>query len=122
MFDGTIRENIAYGKFNASEYEIWEAIRQAQLEEVILSQPEGLNTFIGERGIKLSGGQKQRLSIARMFLKNPSILILDEATSALDSETEAAIQKALEVLSKGRTTLIIAHRLSTIKMQIKLWC
>ncbi|NFL97262.1 ABC transporter ATP-binding protein [Clostridium botulinum] len=115
LFDGTIRENIAYGKFNASEDEIWEAIRQAQLEEVILSQPEGLNTFIGERGIKLSGGQKQRLSIARMFLKNPSILILDEATSALDSETEAAIQKALEVLSKGRTTLIIAHRLSTIK-------
>ncbi|RHW63501.1 ABC transporter ATP-binding protein [Clostridium botulinum] len=115
LFDGTIRENIVYGKFNASEDEIWEAIRQAQLEEVILSQPEGLNTFIGERGIKLSGGQKQRLSIARMFLKNPSILILDEATSALDSETEAAIQKALEVLSKGRTTLIIAHRLSTIK-------
>ncbi|ACA54722.1 lipid A export ATP-binding/permease protein MsbA [Clostridium botulinum A3 str. Loch Maree] len=115
LFDGTIRENIAYGKFNASEDEIWETIRQAQLEEVILSQPEGLNTFIGERGIKLSGGQKQRLSIARMFLKNPSILILDEATSALDSETEAAIQKALEVLSKGRTTLIIAHRLSTIK-------
>lgn len=115
LFDGTIRENIAYGKFNASEDEIWEAIRQAQLEEVILSQPEGLNTFIGERGIKLSGGQKRRLSIARMFLKNPSILILDEATSALDSETEAAIQKALEVLSKGRTTLIIAHRLSTIK-------
>ncbi|MCW6075420.1 ABC transporter ATP-binding protein [Clostridium sporogenes] len=115
LFDGTIRENIAYGKLNASEDEIWEAIRQAQLEDVILSQPEGLNTFIGERGIKLSGGQKQRLSIARMFLKNPSILILDEATSALDSETEAAIQKALEALSKGRTTLIIAHRLSTIK-------
>lgn len=115
LFDGTIRENIAYGKFNASEDEIWEAIRQSQLEEVILSQPEGLNTFIGERGVKLSGGQKQRLSIARMFLKNPSILILDEATSALDSETEAAIQKALEALSKGRTTLIIAHRLSTIK-------
>lgn len=93
LFDGTIRENIAYGKLNASEDEIWEAVRQAQLEDVILSQPEGLNTFIGERGIKLSGGQKQRLSIARMFLKNPSILILDEATSALDSETEAAIQK-----------------------------
>jgi ATP-binding cassette subfamily B protein len=115
LFDGTIRENIAYGKLNASDDEIWEAIRQAQLEEVILSQPEGLNTFIGERGVKLSGGQKQRLSIARMFLKNPSILILDEATSALDSETESAIQRALEVLSNGRTTLIIAHRLSTIK-------
>jgi len=115
LFDGSIRENIAYGKLNATDEEIWEAARRAQLEELIHSQPEGLNTLIGERGVKLSGGQKQRLSIARMFLKNPSILILDEATSALDTETEAAIQQALAELSVGRTTLIIAHRLATIK-------
>jgi ATP-binding cassette subfamily B protein len=115
LFDGTIRENIAYGKLGASEEEIWATARQAQLEELILSQPEGLDTVIGERGVKLSGGQKQRLSIARMFLKNPPILILDEATSALDTETEAAIQQALADLSRGRTTLVIAHRLATIK-------
>ncbi len=115
LFDGTIRENIAYGKLDASEEEIWAAARRAQLEEVILAQPEGLQTLIGERGVKLSGGQKQRLSIARMFLKNPSILILDEATSALDTETEVAIQQALTELSQGRTTLVIAHRLATIK-------
>jgi ATP-binding cassette subfamily B protein len=115
LFDGTIRENIAYGKLGASEEEIMQAARQAQLEELVLSQPEGLDTFIGERGVKLSGGQKQRLSIARMFLKNPPILILDEATSALDTETEAAIQLALAELSRGRTTLVIAHRLATIK-------
>jgi ATP-binding cassette subfamily B protein len=115
LFDGTIRENIAYGNLGASEEEIWAAARQAQLEELILSQPEGLDTVIGERGVKLSGGQKQRLSIARMFLKNPPILILDEATSALDTETEAAIQQALADLSRGRTTLVIAHRLATIK-------
>lgn len=115
LFDGTIRENIAYGKLGASEEEIWDAARRAQLEDIILSQPEGMNTLIGERGVKLSGGQKQRLSIARMFLKNPSILILDEATSALDTETEVAIQQALTELSQGRTTLVIAHRLATIK-------
>ncbi|MFD3257620.1 ABC transporter ATP-binding protein [Paenibacillus lentus] len=115
LFDGSIRENIAYGKLDASEEEIWQAARRAQLEELIHSQPEGLDTLIGERGVKLSGGQKQRLSIARMFLKNPPILILDEATSALDTETEAAIQLALTELSEGRTTLVIAHRLATIK-------
>ncbi|MFS0838494.1 ABC transporter ATP-binding protein [Paenibacillus sp. 1P03SA] len=115
LFDGTIRENIAYGKLGASDEEIWDAAKRAQLEELILSLPEGLDTTIGERGVKLSGGQKQRLSIARMFLKNPPILILDEATSALDSETEAVIQEALWELSKGRTTLIIAHRLATVK-------
>lgn len=115
LFDGTIRENIAYGKLDASEEEIWAAARRAQLEEVILAQSEGIDTLIGERGVKLSGGQKQRLSIARMFLKNPSILILDEATSALDTETEVAIQEALTELSQGRTTLVIAHRLATIK-------
>ncbi|PWA12903.1 multidrug ABC transporter ATP-binding protein [Pueribacillus theae] len=115
LFDGTVRENIAYGKLDATEAEIWEAARKAQLEDIILSLPEGLDTMIGERGVKLSGGQKQRLSIARMFLKNPSILILDEATSALDTETEAAIQQSLSDLSQGRTTLVIAHRLATIK-------
>lgn len=115
LFDGTIRENIAYGKLGATEEEIWTAARQAQLEEVITSYEEGMDTIIGERGVKLSGGQKQRLSIARMFLKNPPILILDEATSALDTETEAAIQQSLNELSQGRTTLIIAHRLATIK-------
>ena len=115
LFDGTIRENIAYGNLDASEEEIWEAARRAQLEEIILSQSEGMDTLVGERGVKLSGGQKQRLSIARMFLKNPSILILDEATSALDTETEVAIQQALTDLSAGRTTLVIAHRLATIK-------
>ncbi|MBB4105918.1 ABC transporter ATP-binding protein [Allorhizobium borbori] len=114
LFAGTIRENIAYGRLNASEAEILEAARRAQLDTLILSLPDGLDTVIGERGVKLSGGQKQRLSIARIFLKNPPILILDEATSALDSETEFAIQSALTELSKGRTTLIIAHRLATI--------
>lgn len=115
LFDGTIRENIAYGKLGASDADIWEAARRAQLEELILSQKEGLDAMIGERGVKLSGGQKQRMSIARMFLKNPPILILDEATSALDTETEAAIQLALSELSQGRTTLVIAHRLATIR-------
>ncbi|MBO0999731.1 ABC transporter ATP-binding protein [Bacillus sp. SD075] len=115
LFDGTIRENIAYGKLDATEGDILDAARRAQMEDIILGLPEGLDTFIGERGVKLSGGQKQRLSIARMFLKNPPILILDEATSALDTETEAAIQKALNELSQGRTTLVIAHRLATIK-------
>jgi len=115
LFDGSIRDNIAYGDLNASEEEIWEAAKRAQLEDIVLSQSEGMDTLIGERGVKLSGGQKQRLSIARMFLKNPSILILDEATSALDTETEVAIQQALTELSIGRTTLVIAHRLATIK-------
>ncbi|MFC3803350.1 ABC transporter ATP-binding protein [Cohnella sp. GCM10012308] len=115
LFDGTIRENIAYGRLGASEAEIMEAARRAQLESLIRELPKGLDTPIGERGIKLSGGQKQRLSIARMFLKNPPILILDEATSALDTETEAAIQSALAELAKGRTTLIVAHRLATIR-------
>ncbi|WP_080838400.1 ABC transporter ATP-binding protein [Cohnella massiliensis] len=115
LFAGTIRENIAYGKLTASDEEIWEAARRAKLDEFIAAQPEGLATVIGERGVKLSGGQKQRLAIARMFLKNPPILILDEATSALDTETEAAIQQSLAELSQGRTTLVIAHRLATIK-------
>ncbi|MEQ6854488.1 ABC transporter ATP-binding protein [Lysinibacillus capsici] len=115
LFDGTIRENIAYGDLNASEEDIWYAAQRAQLTDVIKALPEGMDTLIGERGVKLSGGQKQRLSIARIFLKNPKILILDEATSALDTETEQAIQQALNELSIGRTTLVIAHRLATIK-------
>lgn len=115
LFEGTIRENIAYGKLGASMEEIWEAARRAQLDEFIRKQPDGMETMIGERGVKLSGGQKQRLAIARMFLKNPPILILDEATSALDTATEAAIQQSLAELSAGRTTLVIAHRLATIR-------
>ncbi len=114
LFAGTIRENIAYGRLEASEAEIRDAARRARLDQVIASLPAGLDTVIGERGVKLSGGQKQRLAIARIFLKNPPILILDEATSALDTETERAIQQALAELSKGRTTLVIAHRLATI--------
>lgn len=115
LFPGSLRENVLYGKLDASEDEVNEAVRLAHLEQVVLGMPEGLDTIIGERGVKLSGGQKQRVSIARMFLKNPSILILDEATSALDTETEQAIQDSLNSLSVGRTTLVIAHRLATIK-------
>lgn len=115
LFSGTIRDNIAYGDLHATDQQIWEAARRASLDELIRSLPDGMETVIGERGVKLSGGQKQRLSIARMFLKNPPILILDEATSALDTETEAQIQKSLAELSVGRTTLVIAHRLTTIQ-------
>ncbi|CAM3612389.1 MULTISPECIES: ABC transporter ATP-binding protein [Yersinia] len=115
LFGGTIRENIAYGKLDASDDEIMLAAQQAKLDELINALPDGLDTRVGERGVKLSGGQKQRLSIARIFLKNPPILILDEATSALDTATEQAIQQALIELSRGRTTLVIAHRLATIQ-------
>ena len=113
LFAGTIGENIAYGKLDAGAEDLWTAARRAQLADFIRSLPDGMETLIGERGVRLSGGQKQRVAIARMFLKNPPILILDEATSALDTETEIAIQQALEELAKGRTTLMIAHRLST---------
>ena len=115
LFGGTLRENIAYGRLGAGDAEIREAARRARLEEVIELLPQGLDTLIGERGVKLSGGQKQRLAIARMFLKNPPILILDEATSALDTATERAIQASLTELARGRTTLVIAHRLATIQ-------
>lgn len=115
LFSGTIRENIAYGDLSASDEDIIEAAKKANIHEYVMTLEDGYDTNIGERGIKLSGGQKQRLSIARVFLKNPAILILDEATSALDNTTEIMIQKALDDLCKGRTTLVVAHRLSTIK-------
>lgn len=115
LFAGTLRQNIAYGRLGATDAEIMQAARRARLDAVIADMPEGLDTLIGERGVKLSGGQKQRLAIARIFLKNPPILILDEATSALDTVTEAAIQQALAELAEGRTTLVIAHRLGTIR-------
>lgn len=115
MFAGTIKENIRYGRPDATDAEIIEAAIRAEIHSEILEMPNGYNTYIGERGVMLSGGQKQRISIARVFLKNPQILILDEATSALDTVTEQRIQKALDELSHGRTTVIIAHRLSTIK-------
>ena len=115
LFAGTIRENIAYGKVDATDEEIIDAAKKANILEFINSMPEGLDTYVGERGVKLSGGQKQRISIARAFLKNPPVLILDEATSALDNVTEMQIQQALDELSKGRTTLVVAHRLSTVK-------
>jgi ATP-binding cassette, subfamily B, bacterial len=114
LFGGSVRDNVAYGRLDASDDEIAEAVRRARLGELVASLPEGLDTPIGERGVKLSGGQQQRLAIARMFLKNPPILILDEATSALDTETERAIQRSLTELARGRTTLVIAHRLATI--------
>lgn len=115
LFTGTIKENISYGSPNASLEDIMEAAKEANIHDFIVGLENGYDTYIGERGVKLSGGQKQRLSIARVFLKNPPILILDEATSALDNNTELIIQKSLEKLSKGRTTIIVAHRLSTIK-------
>ena len=115
MFAGTIRENIRYGRPGATDEEVEEAAKRAEIHEEILAMPDGYDTYIGERGVMLSGGQKQRVSIARVFLKDPPILILDEATSALDSVTEQKIQASLDELSRGRTSLMIAHRLSTIR-------
>ncbi|MBE6054107.1 MAG: ABC transporter ATP-binding protein [Clostridium sartagoforme] len=115
LFTGTIKENILYGNHDATDEEVIIAAKRANIHDFIMNLPEGYNTYIGERGVKLSGGQKQRISIARVFLKNPPILILDEATSALDNTTEYMIQKSLEELCEGRTTIVVAHRLSTIK-------
>ncbi len=115
LFTGTIRENIAYGKPDATDAEIQQAAKLANIHEYIQTLPNGYETEVGERGVKLSGGQKQRISIARVFLKNPPILILDEATSALDNATEMQIQQSLQSLSRGRTTIVVAHRLSTVR-------
>lgn len=115
LFAGTVGDNIRYGKLNATEEEIIEAAKNANAHEFIMELPDGYNTYIGQRGVKLSGGQKQRLSIARVFLKNPPILIFDEATSSLDNESEKVVQESLEKLARNRTTFVIAHRLSTIK-------
>ena len=115
LFVGTVFDNIRYGKPDATREEVIEAAKNANAHEFIMSLPNGYDTDIGQRGIKLSGGQKQRLSIARVFLKNPPILIFDEATSALDNESEKVVQDSLEKLAKNRTTFVIAHRLSTIK-------
>ena len=115
LFNGSIKENILYGRLDATDGEVIEAAKRANIHDYVMTLPDGYDTQIGERGVKLSGGQKQRLSIARVFLKNPAILILDEATSALDNTTEILIQQALDELCKGRTTLVVAHRLSTIR-------
>ena len=115
LFTGTIKDNIRYGNMEASDEEVYEAARKANMHDFIMSLEDGYDTYIGERGVKLSGGQKQRISIARVFLKNPPILILDEATSALDNTTEYYIKKSLDELAKGRTTIVVAHRLSTIR-------
>jgi len=121
MFSGTVFDNIAYGMPGATEEKVIEAAKLAGAHTFITELPDGYNTFVGERGVKLSGGQKQRISIARVFLKNPPILILDEATSALDNESERLVQKSLEKLSQGRTTFTIAHRLTTIKNASTIW-
>ena len=115
MFAATVRENIRYGRPDATDEEIVQAAKLAEIHDEIMEMPDGYDSYIGERGVMLSGGQKQRLSIARVFLKNPPILILDEATSALDTVTEQAIQASLDKLSVGRTSIIIAHRLSTVR-------
>ena len=120
LFNGSIRENILFGDPEASEEALDRAMHIANVDEFVQHMPEGLETVIGERGVKLSGGQKQRISIARAILKNSPILILDEATSSVDTETEALIQQALERLVYGRTTLVIAHRLSTIRSADKI--
>ena len=115
LFVGTVKDNIRYGKPDATDEEIVAAAKNANAHDFIMELPNGYDTYIGQRGVKLSGGQKQRLSIARVFLKNPPILIFDEATSALDNESEKVVQESLEKLAKNRTTFVIAHRLSTIR-------
>ena len=120
LFSGTIFDNISYGKPDATREQVIEAAKQAGAHDFIMATPNGYDTYVGERGVRLSGGQKQRISIARVFLKNPPILILDEATSALDNESERLVQQSLERLAKGRTVLTIAHRLSTIRSADKI--
>ena len=115
LFDGTVRENIAYARPDASDEEVISAAKSANIHDFVMTLPNGYDTAVGERGVKLSGGQRQRIAIARVFLKNPKLLILDEATSALDNATEMQIQSALEELSRGRTVIVVAHRLSTVK-------
>ena len=115
LFNASVRDNILYGRPDATEEEVVQAAKRANIHDYIMTMEKGYDTVIGERGVRLSGGQKQRLSIARVFLKNPPILILDEATSALDNATEILIQQALDELCVGRTTLVVAHRLSTVK-------
>ena len=115
LFNASIKENILYGRPDAEFSEVITAAKRANIHDYIMTLPDGYDTQIGERGVRLSGGQKQRLSIARVFLKNPPILILDEATSALDNTTEILIQRSLDELCRGRTTIVVAHRLSTIK-------
>ena len=115
LFDATVRENIAYARPDASDEEIIDAARRANIHEYVATLPKGYDTEVGERGVKLSGGQRQRIAIARVFLKNPKLLILDEATSALDNVTEMQIQSSLEELSRDRTVIVVAHRLSTVK-------
>ena len=115
LFSGSVYENILYGRPGASEEEVIEAAKRAGAHDFITGLADGYHTYIGERGVKLSGGQKQRISIARIFLKNPAIVILDEATSALDNESEFVVAEALNELTKGRTTITVAHRLSTIR-------
>jgi len=115
LFHGTVRENIAYGTFDTDNESIIEAAKIAEAHDFIMALPQGYDTIVGERGQKLSGGQRQRVSIARAILKNPPVLVLDEATSSVDNETEAAIQRSLETITVGRTTILIAHRLSTVR-------
>jgi ATP-binding cassette subfamily B protein len=115
LFDGTVRENLQYGAFDASHEEMVAAARAAESHEFVSRLPDGYDTRIGERGVKLSGGQRQRLSIARAMLQDPAILVLDEATSSVDTETELYIQRALDTLTEGRTSVVIAHRLSTVR-------
>ncbi|NCV28515.1 MAG: ATP-binding cassette domain-containing protein, partial [Nitrosomonadales bacterium] len=121
LFEGTVFENIAYGNLEASDEEVWDAANQSEATDFIKQLPDKENTIVGERGQKLSGGQRQRISIARAILKNPEILILDEATSAVDNETEAAIQRSLDMLKQNRTVIVIAHRLSTIRNADKIY-
>lgn len=121
LFHGTVRENIAYGRAEATQSEIEDAARLAEAHEFIIQLPNGYDTVVGERGQKLSGGQRQRISLARAILRNPAILVLDEATSAVDNETEAAIQRSLARVAKGRTAVVIAHRLSTVREADKIW-